>query len=69
MKKYRYIFHFVSGQSQVMKTSTPIDLAALTSQRWFFINDGDTPSFCNNGGEALNVNNIEFIEVFIIDEK
>lgn len=67
--EYKYIFHLVSGQSCVATASKPIDLAALTSYPWFFINEGGTSLFCNDGGVALNTDRIEFIEVHIIDKK
>ena len=68
--EYKYIFHLVSGQSYVATVSKSIDLAALTSRPWFFINnEGSTSLFCNDGGLALNTESIEFIEVHIIDKK
>lgn len=67
--EYKYIFHLVSGQSYVATASKPIDLAALTSRPWFFINEGSPSLFCNDGGEALNTDHIEFIEVHTIDKK
>lgn len=67
--EYKYIFHLVSGQSYVVTASKPIDLAALTSHPWFFINEWSTSLFCNDGGVALNTDHIEFIEVYIIDKK
>ena len=69
MKKYKYIFHFVSGQSYVLTTPKSIDLVTLTSRPWFFINNGNDPSYCNNGGVTFNVDNIEFIEVIVFDEE
>lgn len=69
MKKYRYIIHFISGQSYVLTASKSLDLMALASRPWFFVNEGDSPSYCNNGGVTFNVNNIEFIEVVVLDEK
>ena len=67
--EYKYIFHLVSGQSYVVTASKPIDLAVLTSRPWFFINEGSTSLFCNDGGVVLNTDSIEFIEVHIIDKK
>lgn len=67
--EYKYIFHLVSGQSYVVTASKPIDLTALTSRPWFFINEGSTSLFCNDGGVALNTDRIVFIEVHIIDKK
>ena len=69
MKRYKYIFHFVSGQSYVLTAPESLDLVALTSRPWFFINEGTNPSYCNNGGVTFNVDNIEFIEVLVLDEK
>lgn len=67
--EYKYIFHFVSGQSYVLPTPKPIDLAALTSRPWSFLNEGNDSLFCNDGGLALNTDSIEFIEVHTIDKK
>ena len=67
--EYKYIFHLVSGQSYVLSTPNPIDLAVLTSRPWFFINEGSTSLFCNDGGVVLNTDCIEFIEVRTIDKK
>ena len=67
--EYKYIFRLVSGQSYVVATPKPIDLAALTSHPWFFLNEGNTSLFCNDGGVALNTDCIEFIEVHTIDKK
>lgn len=69
MKKYRYIFHFGSGQIHVMNTLKQIDLTKHISQPWIFIYDSDIPNFCNNGGAVIHVDDIEFIEVVVIDEK
>ena len=67
--EYKYIFYFVSGQSYVLPTPKPIDLAALTSRPWFFINEGSASLFCDGGGVTLNTDRIEFIEVYTIDKK
>ena len=67
--EYKYIFHFVSGQSYVLPTPKPIDLAELTSRPWFFLNEGSASLFCNDGGVALNTDRIELIEVHTIDKK
>ena len=64
-----YIFHFISGYSHVVTSQRQIDMTAVTTRSWTFINDPDSSSFCNEGGVAINTNNIEFIEVQIIDEK
>ena len=61
--EYRYIFHFTSGKGHIMTTKEPIDLASLTTKSWFFINKGDSLSYCNNGGTAINIDNVESIDV------
>ena len=69
MKKYRYTFHLISGHGHVVTSLRQIDMPVITTRAWVFFNDQDSSSFCNEGGVAINVNNIEFIEVEIIDEK
>ena len=66
MKKYKYIFHFVSGNTCVVNLSTRLDMYKVTSQPWFFINEQEVTE---NVGLTINVNNIEFIEMQIIDKK
>ena len=66
MKRYRYIFHFVSGNSCAVNLSTRLDMSKVTSQPWFFI---DEQEVTENVGLTINVNNIEFIETQIIDKK
>lgn len=66
MKRYRYIFHFGSGNSCAVNLSTRLDMSKVTSQPWLFI---DEQEVVENVGLTINVNNIEFIEVQIIDKK
>ena len=66
MKRYKYIFHFGSGNTFTVNSSTLLNLPTVTSLPWGFVNEREVS---NLGGVAININNVEFIEMRIIDEK
>lgn len=66
MKMYKYIFHFGSGNTCTVNSSTQLNLPTVTTQPWGFVTEREVS---NLGGVAININNVEFIEMQIIDKK